>query len=221
MAEGRGIEPLSPCGQPRRSKPVQYRSASLPRMVAWGGIEPPRLRRTIALQAIPRPYRSTTPMVGAGGFEPPKSPASEAGAFASLTTPPWSGRWDSNPHCAASQTADSAGWPTSGRTSNGGPRRIRTYTSPSFELGASAYWASGPLAESEGLEPPAVSPVTVFGTARPACSPTLRTLFSCTNGIECYASRDNRLRSERYDSAVSRRARVIGSAAIVTRKGSR
>ena len=33
MAEGRGIEPLSPCGKPRLSKPVQYRSASLPALV--------------------------------------------------------------------------------------------------------------------------------------------------------------------------------------------
>lgn len=39
MAEGRGIEPLSPKGQPRLSKPARCHSASLP-MVREVGLEP-------------------------------------------------------------------------------------------------------------------------------------------------------------------------------------
>lgn len=202
MAEGRGIEPLS--ASQRSLDLASRRNATLPafRVVASAGVEPASCRSTG--ECMPPCFNAE--MVGQVGVEPTKSPRSERGAFANLTTARWCRRADSNRHYAASQTADSTNWPTS---ANGGSAQIRTEKLSRLERDALPF-SYGPVAESEGLEPPAVSPVTVFGTARPACRPTLRSVFSCTSWVESYDSRNaDRLRSDRYDSGVSRKARVI------------
>jgi hypothetical protein len=85
MAEGRGIEPL--CAVRRSLGLASQRITALPA------------------------FR----VVGQVGLEPTKSPRSERGAFANLTTARWCRRADSNRHYAASQTADSTNWPTSAR----------------------------------------------------------------------------------------------------------
>lgn len=231
MAEGRGIEPRTAFAEPRRSKPAQCHSASLP-MVARGGFEPPMFTAWVtglqpAAFTVLQPRRK---MVGPVGVEPTESPRSERGAFANLTTARWSGRLESNQHSAASQTAASAYCATSGKWSrrlesnqhlpdfsrthspdvlrrDGGPRRIRTFTGRLLRplhlpVVLEARWR-----RVRDSNPQPVLAVTVFGTARPAYRPTLR-LFSCT-GKGSYDSRDvNRLRSNRYDGAVSRTARI-------------
>ena len=100
----------------------------------WRGTESNRhgVPASRALQARPDPYGSTSPkMVGRVGVEPTKSPRSERGAFAILTT----GRIGA---VARSRTGTPRGTrPSSVRVylfrhdgSDGGPGAIRTRTSP-------------------------------------------------------------------------------------------
>lgn len=220
MAEGRRFERLRVF---RRGLGLaSQRITALPafRMVARGGIEPPVFTAWVtglqpAAFAALQPRRK---MVGQEGVEPSKSPRSERGAFTSLTTARWCRRQDSNLHCPAPQAGDSASWPT---TAKWWASKDSNLHGAVLETAASANCARGPWRRVRDLNPQPVSAVTVFGTARPAYSPTLRTLFSCTKGIVRYDSRKDRLRSERYDSAVSRTARVIGSEISITQAAHR
>jgi hypothetical protein len=226
MAEGRRLErprvsrrDLGLAGRCITSLPA-FRDL---RMVARGGFEPPTFTAWVtALQAAAlAAMRPRHRMVGQVGVEPTKSPRSERGAFTSLTTARWCRRSDSNRHCAAPQTADSANWPTS--ASNGGPGEIRTLTerllrSPHLPVVLPAHvWRSvrdsNPQPNGYGM--------AAFGTAG---LPVGRTLRAIENGCETdlrYDSRDDRLPSERYDSAVSRKARVIEVSDRITQEGER
>lgn len=152
-------------------------------------------------------------MVGEVGFEPTASPRSERGAFASLTTPRWSARSDSNRHYPAPRAGDSASWPTCG---NGGRGRIRTFTSATFEVAASASCATRPWRRVRDSNPqPNGYGVAVFGTAGLPVGLTLRTLSVNEKSYDSRDDRKDRLRSD--DNAVSRKARVIRGVAILAR----
>jgi hypothetical protein len=126
-------------------------------------------------------------MVGQVGVEPTKSPRSERGAFANLTTARWSGRRDSNPHYAASQTADSASWPTSGEMV--GPEGVEPSNDASFELAAYASSATGPWRRVRGSNSQVLSDRLFSRQLGLPAVPKLSELFSCTNGIELRQSR--------------------------------
>ena len=126
MAEGVGVEPTSPFGKPRLSKPVQYRSASLPRDGAGGRI------RTSKLHGLNVPDMPVLLRPRGGESRDRTCDVYRVGhrftggclrLWAYLSK--WCARQDSNLHCPAPQAGDSANWPTSAS----GPRRIRTYTS--------------------------------------------------------------------------------------------
>ena len=160
MAEGTGIEPVSHFWEPRLSKPVQYRSASLPR----NG----------------RP----------GGSRTHKSPRSERGAFANLTTGRWSARSTSNRHYQAPRAWASASWATRRIVGREG---VEPSLYPCFEHGASAAWANGPYlvvgGEREGRTPKRLCSA-IFGTAGLAvCVQSLRRfLMSGAKSADCVMS---------------------------------
>lgn len=174
-------------------------------MAEGKGIEPLRVsRRGLGLASQRITALPAFRMVGEGGFEPPKSPASEAGAFASLTTPRWCRRADSNRHYAASQTADSASWPTSALMvgpEGFEPSNLLLLRQPLCHL------ATGPWRKWRGSNS---HPGKGRQFSRLLTLPSVHASerYSVVRGCLSYDSRnEDRLRSNRSDRAASRKAR--------------
>jgi hypothetical protein len=186
MAEGTGIEPVT----------ASLRSLGL------------ASRRNATLPAF-----LVNVMVREGGFEPPKSPRSERGAFASLTTPGWCRRSDSNRHYTGPQPVDSANWPTTALMVGPAgfePANLLLLRQPLCHL------ATGPWRKRRGSNS---HPCEGRQFSRLLTLPTVHASerYSVVTREICYDSRnEDRLRSDRYERAVSRKVRIIRTEAILT-----
>lgn len=151
LAEGVGVEPTSPCGEPRLSKPVQYRSASLPiGSGAWNrttvanfkGSRPTTERRrnewcaregsnlqTPDSETGACANSATRALVKRAGVEPAVftqwvAVLQTAALAAVRPLRKWCARLESNQHRQAPRACASA----IGLRAHGGPPRIRTET---------------------------------------------------------------------------------------------
>lgn len=197
MAESARVERACGVPKPSLSKRVQYHSASSP----YGRRGGSRTHKISGLSRAHMPFcyaplaparglepryapskgavlpldEAGTKMVGEAGFEPAKSPRSERGAFANLTTRPiWSARSDSNRHFPAPQAGDSASWPTCGWWAG----QDSNLHHAGFKAAASASCATGPNALCRGwrriqdsnLYPTSLGGEPVFETGAMRCS---------------------------------------------------
>ncbi len=114
MAEGTGIEPVSPCGEPRRSKPVQCRSASLPRKNEEcrreeSNLQPLESESSASAELGYAGMQSD--VVAVDGIEPPwprRLVYSEPPIHTGLHRRTWCARSDSNRHRQAPRACASA-----------------------------------------------------------------------------------------------------------------